>query len=734
PYTIYRTNNGPIFSTDPSAGIAFSMDFTSWMKEYKSLQGFSELGSDTTLAQFRSSMSKIVTLHNFMYADRQGNIAFFSDGLVPASPSPLSTSADPRLPHLGNGSQQWNTFIPFAQMPHSVNPGQGYLENWNTKPSQQLFYQQNGGEEYWGTSYHSQPISQMLSASTHITLGYLQQVEHSIGTIDNNNTRDAAPYFIPFLERAYQKLVAAGDPMVNAATHPDLAPAMQALTTWNATMPSGNPPTLGSPAMSIFVQFLQALDLNAFSAGANAGEQYVGGVNFNNGSLGLGTYGGPDGMAPLNMLLHILAGTNGLVPCNTLCYQGHYFGGHRDHVLVESLNDAIAILSGTGPQLGHSANGFGTTNIAAWGWEPSQSIQWDNLDPVASAAGVTVNCGTSAAQERSSYFLAMDMARVPFGQQLMPPGESGFINAAGVPSPHFCDQVGAFNNFTYFPISSSITGVSPAQGPAGGGSTVVITGHNLTGATAVDFGNQAASSFQVVSSTEITAVAPAGTGTVDIRVVTPADPGGTAANSFDRFTYVASPATTSVEQPVAGAIVRGGIWLDAAASSPGGIRSVSFLLSGGTVRSRVVAAGTLTADGWLAGWDSSTVANGTYSIQSVATTPSGASATSLPVSITVANTPLATAVLVPEPGARITGSVVLDATAAGEHPVRAVTFRISGGSGSRPVRAAARLTLYGWIVELPAGSLAPGAYTVESIATDTAGHRATSAPVTFTVG
>ncbi|MHB1880549.1 MAG: penicillin acylase family protein, partial [Acidimicrobiales bacterium] len=723
PYTIYRTNNGPIFSTDPSAGIAFSMDFTSWMKEYKSLQGFSEFGGDTTLAQFRSSVSKVATIHNFIYADRQGNIAFFSAGLIPTV-SPLSTSNDPRLPHLGNGSQQWNTFIPFAQMPHSVNPGQGYLDNWNTTPSQQLFYQP---DEFRGTIFRSQRISQMLSASTHITLSYLQSVEQSIGTIDPSQTRPAAPYFIPFLERAYQKLVAAGDPMVNAATHPDLAPAMQALTTWNDTT------SIGAPAMSIFSQFLLALERNVLGGGLNAGEQYVGGVNFNNGSLGLGTFLQNNNFTE-NMLYHILAGTNGLVPCNTLCYQGHYFGGHRDHVLVESLNDAIAILSGTGPQLGHSANGFGTTNIAAWGWEPSQSIQWDNLDPVASAAGVTVNCGTSAAQERSSYFLAMDMARVPFGQQLMPPGESGFINAAGVPSPHFCDQVGAFNNFTYFPISSSITGVSPAQGPAGGGSTVVITGHNLTGATAVDFGNQAASSFQVVSSTEITAVAPAGTGTVDIRVVTPADPGGTAANSFDRFTYVASPATTSVEQPVAGAIVRGGIWLDAAASSPGGIRSVSFLLSGGTVRSRVVAAGTLTADGWLAGWDSSTVANGTYSIQSVATTPSGASATSLPVSITVANTPLATAVLVPEPGARITGSVVLDATAAGEHPVRAVTFRISGGSGSRPVRAAARLTLYGWIVELPAGSLAPGAYTVESIATDTAGHRATSAPVTFTVG
>ena len=30
-----------------------------------------------------------------------------------------------------------------------------------------------------------------------------------------------------------------------------------------------------------------------------------------------------------------------------------------------------------------------------------------------------------------------------------PPGQSAFISSAGVPSPHFCDQVGLFNDFRY---------------------------------------------------------------------------------------------------------------------------------------------------------------------------------------------------------------------------------------------------------------------------------------------
>lgn len=82
-----------------------------------------------------------------------------------------------------------------------------------------------------------------------------------------------------------------------------------------------------------------------------------------------------------------------------------------------------------------------------------------------------------------------------------------------------------------------ITKVNPASGPAAGGTTVTITGANLTGATAVKFGTVPARSFRVVSTSTISAVAPsepAGT-TIGIRVTTP---GGTsAAVAADHYSY-----------------------------------------------------------------------------------------------------------------------------------------------------------------------------------------------------
>ena len=94
----------------------------------------------------------------------------------------------------------------------------------------------------------------------------------------------------------------------------------------------------------------------------------------------------------------------------------------------------------------------------------------------------------------------------------------------------------------------TVTGISPAAGAMSGGTTVTITGTNLAGATAVMFGNVAATSFTVNSNTQIMATSPAGTAitasTVDVTVVTA---GGTSTtSSADQFAYVLPPVITGI--------------------------------------------------------------------------------------------------------------------------------------------------------------------------------------------
>ncbi|MFG2865065.1 IPT/TIG domain-containing protein [Streptomyces sioyaensis] len=105
--------------------------------------------------------------------------------------------------------------------------------------------------------------------------------------------------------------------------------------------------------------------------------------------------------------------------------------------------------------------------------------------------------------------------------------------------------------FTYTSASVPVlSSVSPNAGPAGGGNTVTLTGTGLATAGAVRFGATAATSFTVVSDTLITAVAPAGTGTVQVTVTTP----GGASNGVS-YTYSVPPTLTAVspnQGPISG--------------------------------------------------------------------------------------------------------------------------------------------------------------------------------------
>jgi hypothetical protein len=209
---------------------------------------------------------------------------------------------------------------------------------------------------------------------------------------------------------------------------------------------------------------------------------------------------------------------------------------------------------------------------------------------------------------------------------------------------------------------------------------------------------------------------------------------GTATTAPATLSVTAPPPTTSVLLPSNGATIISGSWLDASASSPAGIASVVFEVSGNGVNNLVVSGSGATLYGYIGGWDSSDVANGTYRLQSVATDNLGQSTTSAPITVIVDNPPLNTEVLYPSPGATLSGqNSVLDATAAGTSPITSIEFELSGGSLSHAVVATGVLTLYGYIAEWDTTKVANGTYTLQSLATERGGTTALSPGITVLV-
>lgn len=147
--------------------------------------------------------------------------------------------------------------------------------------------------------------------------------------------------------------------------------------------------------------------------------------------------------------------------------------------------------------------------------------------------------------------------------------------------------------------SPTITSIVPATGSAAGGTSVAIVGTGLTGASAVAFGSAPATSFAVISDTQIVAASPAGSGSVVVNVTTPSGVSGITAGST--FLYSADTSTTTDPALVA-ALSNGLLTMLQTATSPDALQAQSILLrrlalEGDIIPSRVPAPRNITEIG-----------------------------------------------------------------------------------------------------------------------------------------
>jgi acyl-homoserine lactone acylase PvdQ len=460
---------------------AFTYKTAYWKNEQSTIQGFLEFGLDRDFDEFFASVNKVVSLHNFFFADQRGNIAYWSAGARPAFPAGF----DDRLPADGTGTQEWGVhpggerYVPFSRSLLSVNPTQGWLTNWNTKPADKPYIQEgNSHDEHWGPIYRSERIAFLLRNNAQMTLHDSQEIERDVGTMDGSTdtVRAAAPYLIPAIQSAYVNLQAASDPLVDPVAHPSLDETVTVLGEWLAYLndlsqiypgghyAAGYNPSRGQPGMSIFFQWWYALKKNLWGGGMNPGEPFVGTVDFSRTAIDGNDYLDE---TTYNMFLHVLEGPSAGVPQR---FTGDYFGGHRDEIIVESLNDAIALLAGSGPLprmgyglcLGGSVDtpGFGDPDPRHWGWQPAQNLDFDCLDsfadPLLASGTAPTAFGRAPEENRSTYMQALELSRPIRGENVIAPGQSGFIHQQpGGPAQadvHMGDQAELFRTFAYKPM------------------------------------------------------------------------------------------------------------------------------------------------------------------------------------------------------------------------------------------------------------------------------------------
>ena len=233
----------------------------------------------------------------------------------------------------------------------------------------------------------------------------------------------------------------------------------------------------------------------------------------------------------------------------------------------------------------------------------------------------------SASGGTTPYTWALASGTLPTGLTLSPGGTiSGTPTAAG--ASNFTVSVSDSSSPTQTvtqpesitvtqtpPPAPTVTAVTPLSGSTAGGTTVTVTGTNLTGATEVAFGPTAGTNLSCTS-TQCSVTSPAETaGVVDVTVTTA---GGTSAKtSADQFSYstVSPPAPTVTSVSPSSGPTSGGTIVTITGTNLTGATGIDFGSIAGTNLSCTSTQCSVTSPGEAAG-----------TIDVTATTPGGTSA------------------------------------------------------------------------------------------------------------
>lgn len=207
----------------------------------------------------RAAQLFAVPAQNLLYADVDGNIAYQMPGRIP-----IRAGGDGSLPVPGwTDEYEWTGYIPFEELPYTLNPEQGYIVTANNRvPSADYPYLITTD---WDYGFRAQRIVELIETAPHkIDLRYVQKMQ--------GDSYDASSAFvlpillqIPFEDAEQQAALQLLQSWDGQATADSPAAALYAafwkhllLLTFGDDLPEDNPPGGGDRYFEIMRHLVQS--------------------------------------------------------------------------------------------------------------------------------------------------------------------------------------------------------------------------------------------------------------------------------------------------------------------------------------------------------------------------------------------------------------------------------------------------------------------------------------------
>jgi penicillin G amidase len=262
-----RRNHGPIIAINQAAGTAISVQYAGFSGT-REMQAFRSINRAGNLSQFIAALQSFdVGSQNFVYADTDGDIAYFATGEMPLRED-LEKGEPAGLPPFlirdGQGGNEWATpqdqdpnralpfaILPFAEMPQLVNPERGFIVNANNDPTGNRrdndvlnVRRPNGGIRYLGSGYSfdlglragriQELLASSLASGRKLGTEDLQRIQADVVMGD-------ATFFVPFIVRAQGNALRPGAPgeLTRLARDPRIVQAVGRMALWDRSAPTG---------------------------------------------------------------------------------------------------------------------------------------------------------------------------------------------------------------------------------------------------------------------------------------------------------------------------------------------------------------------------------------------------------------------------------------------------------------------------------------------------------------
>ncbi|MFX1569258.1 MAG: penicillin acylase family protein [Promethearchaeota archaeon] len=411
-FTVKETVHGPVLSNFLGGAIPDSLDATNivlapkWTAnnvtgEFRALYGYAHAKNRADFDQASEYFHN--PAQNQVYADVHGTIGIRPTGLVPIRNDTLIEPwhfGNGTLPYNGSkGEGDWIGYVPFNELPNTVNHSQHYLASANqivTGPGYKKYALQNS----YANGYRARRINELLNNSADGTVGIEKMKEIQL---DVKST--AARAFIPYLINATEELP-------SSQKTPMMLDVLTQLKNWNYDMDKD----LAAP--TIYRKW----------------RDYFSEYTFNDEYSAAG--------APTRPQLNVLEKITREEP-NSLWFDNisSVMIEDRNYIMIKALNATIDWLF----------EYFGTSEVSTWRWGALHKLifphlvfesfdigpfEGDGEGYTVNPSGVSIRNGVGYARGGASERMIVDFSDLQNCWSVIPSGQRGVSN-----SKYYSDQV-----------------------------------------------------------------------------------------------------------------------------------------------------------------------------------------------------------------------------------------------------------------------------------------------------